>query len=95
MNYRENFDEFAKMTDRSTLVVQRWLPGPIDRVWNYLTDSELRRKWLAAGEMDLAPGASLEKAHAAGRRNHAPARQVEKVAGRLPRRGCAKPWTWP
>lgn len=60
MNYRENFDEFAKMTDRSTLVIQRWLPGPIDRIWNYLTDSELRRKWLAAGEMELAPGASLE-----------------------------------
>ncbi|MGB3147317.1 MAG: SRPBCC family protein, partial [Paracoccaceae bacterium] len=53
-------DAFAKVENGSTLVIQRWLPGPIERVWRYLTDSELRRKWLASGEMNLAPGASLE-----------------------------------
>ena len=45
--------------DRS-LRLQRRLPGPIERVWAYLTDSELRRQWLASGEMPLQPGASFE-----------------------------------
>lgn len=45
--------------DRS-LRIQRRLPGPIERVWAYLTDSELRRQWLASGDMPLQPGASFE-----------------------------------
>ncbi len=51
---------FATFTDVSTLRIQRTLPGPIERVWAYLTDGELRRQWLASGEMDLKPGASFE-----------------------------------
>ncbi|MEK8034470.1 SRPBCC family protein [Ideonella sp. DXS29W] len=43
-----------------TLVLQRTLPGPIERVWRYLTDSELRQQWLAAGPMSLQPGADFE-----------------------------------
>lgn len=45
--------------DRS-LQIQRLLPGPIERVWAYLTDSDLRRQWLASGPMQLLPGASFE-----------------------------------
>ncbi|MFG5409436.1 SRPBCC family protein [Piscinibacter sakaiensis] len=40
--------------------MQRRLPGPIERVWACLTESELRRQWLAAGTMDLRPGTSFE-----------------------------------
>ena len=36
------------------------LPGPIERVWAYLTDGELRRKWLAAGSMEMQVGAPFE-----------------------------------
>ena len=43
-----------------TLRIQRRLPGPIERVWSYLTDSDLRRQWLASGAMQLQPGASFE-----------------------------------
>lgn len=43
-----------------SLRVQRRLPGPIERVWAYLTDSDLRRQWLAEGEMTLQTGASFE-----------------------------------
>ena len=43
-----------------TLRIQRRLPGPIERVWSYLTESELRRQWLASGTMQLQPGASFE-----------------------------------
>jgi len=53
-------DDFGKLTAPSTLTIQRWLPGPVDRLWSYLTDSDKRAKWLAAGDMTLAPGAPLE-----------------------------------
>ncbi len=43
-----------------TLRIQRRLPGPIERVWSYLTDSDLRRQWLASGTMPLQAGASFE-----------------------------------
>jgi uncharacterized protein YndB with AHSA1/START domain len=36
------------------------LPGPIERVWSYLTDSEKRGKWLASGEMELEVGGRVE-----------------------------------
>jgi uncharacterized protein YndB with AHSA1/START domain len=51
---------FGMMTEPATLKIQRVLPGPIERVWAYLTQSELRRRWLAAGEMELKVGATFE-----------------------------------
>lgn len=51
---------FAVLTDPTTLRLQRVVPGPVERVWSYLTDSDLRRQWLAAGPMRLEPGASFE-----------------------------------
>ena len=46
-------DDYGVFTEPTTLVIERTLPGPIERVWKYLTDSELRRKWLAAGVMEM------------------------------------------
>ena len=48
------------LADANTLRIQRRLPGPIERVWSYLCDSDLRRQWLASGTMRLQPGASFE-----------------------------------
>lgn len=48
------------LADGNTLRIQRRLPGPIERVWSYLSDSDLRRQWLASGTMNLQPGASFE-----------------------------------
>jgi uncharacterized protein YndB with AHSA1/START domain len=48
------------LPDGQTLRLQRRLPGPIERVWSYLTESDLRRQWLASGDMPLQPGASFE-----------------------------------
>ena len=48
------------LTEPATLTIQRLLPGPIERVWAYLTESDLRRKWLAAGEMEMKVGAPFE-----------------------------------
>jgi len=43
-----------------TVRFERVLPGPIERVWAYLTDSKKRSTWLAAGEMELRPGGRVE-----------------------------------
>lgn len=53
-------DTYGVLTDPATLKIERVLPGPIERVWAYLTESDLRRKWLAAGEMEMKVGTSVE-----------------------------------
>jgi uncharacterized protein YndB with AHSA1/START domain len=52
-----NIEAYGVLTEPSTLKIQRLLPGPIERVWAYLTQSDLRRKWLASGEMEMKVGA--------------------------------------
>ncbi len=52
--------DYAVITAVDTVRIERVLPGPIERVWGYLTDSQQRRKWLAAGEMELRVGGKVE-----------------------------------
>ena len=51
---------YGQLVEPTVLILERLLPGPVARVWDYLTQSELRRQWLASGEMDLLPGAEFE-----------------------------------
>ncbi|CAN7534989.1 SRPBCC family protein [Rhizobium sp. LjRoot254] len=60
MNEHAAISDLGTMANGSTLIVQRLLPGPAERVWKFLVDGDLRSKWLAAGDMQLAPGAALE-----------------------------------
>jgi len=53
-------DAHGVLTEPTTLKIQRLLPGPIERVWAYLTESDLRRQWLAAGDMTMQVGAPVE-----------------------------------
>ena len=53
-------DTYGELIEPTTLRIQRLLPGPIERIWAYLTDSELRSKWLAAGAMEMKVGAPVE-----------------------------------
>ncbi len=53
-------DRFGAFVEPATLRIERRLPGPIERVWSYLTEGALRRQWLAAGDMPLAVGADFE-----------------------------------
>src|ERR1700719_4475315 len=53
-------DPYGSLIEPATLKIQRLLPGPIERVWAYLTESELRRQWLAAGPMEMKVGAPFE-----------------------------------
>ena len=48
--------EHGILTGPGTIVFRRLLPGPIERVWAYLTESDKRGLWLARGDMDLRPG---------------------------------------
>jgi uncharacterized protein YndB with AHSA1/START domain len=51
---------YGVLTEDATLNMQRLLPGPIERVWAYLTESNLRRQWLASGPMDLKAGGAMD-----------------------------------
>ena len=53
-------DAYGALTEPATLTIQRLLPGPIERVWAYLTESEMRRRWLASGAMEMKVGAPFE-----------------------------------
>lgn len=48
--------DFGVMTEPGTVRLERVLPGPIDRVWDYLTDSDKRGTWLASGPMEQRVG---------------------------------------
>jgi uncharacterized protein YndB with AHSA1/START domain len=60
MNDLAKVDPYGALSEPATLTIQRMLPGPIERIWAYLTESDLRRKWLASGDMELKVGAPFE-----------------------------------
>ncbi|MBU1378632.1 MAG: SRPBCC family protein [Alphaproteobacteria bacterium] len=51
---------FGELIEPASLRIERILPGPIERIWSYLTESDLRAQWLARGDMQLRPGAKVE-----------------------------------
>ena len=51
---------YGALSEDATLTLERLLPGSIDRVWAYLTESDLRKQWLAAGTMEMRVGAPVE-----------------------------------
>jgi uncharacterized protein YndB with AHSA1/START domain len=52
--------EYGEVTGPGTVRLERVLPGPIERVWAYLTEPEKRGKWLASGAMELGVGGQVE-----------------------------------
>jgi len=49
-------DQPGRFTGPAEVRLVRTLPGPIERIWDYLTDPEKRRRWFAGGPMELRPG---------------------------------------
>ena len=47
------------LVEPGTVKLERLLPGPVERVWAYITESGKRAKWLAAGEFDLRVGGKV------------------------------------
>jgi uncharacterized protein YndB with AHSA1/START domain len=97
-------DARSTLVKPSTIRIERLLPGPVERVWAYLTESKKRATWLAAGEFDLRVGGRVElifnndrlsdEAAPAG----AQARGTRKFEGRItrlePLRALAYTWNW-
>lgn len=51
---------YGTLTSPDTLRIERTLPGPVERVWSYLVDSNKREKWLAAGAIEPRVGGRVE-----------------------------------
>ena len=52
--------DYATLLVPDTVYLERLLPGPIERVWAHLADGDLRRRWLAAGDMPAHAGGTFE-----------------------------------
>lgn len=52
--------DFGIVTEPGTVRIERVLPAPIERVWSYLTNPDMRATWLAGGPMDLRVGGTVE-----------------------------------
>lgn len=52
--------DYGVVTAPDTVRIERLLPGPIERVWSYLTDPAKRATWFAGGNMELSPGGAVE-----------------------------------
>ena len=51
---------YGSLIEPGTLRIERLLHGPIERVWSYLVDGEMRARWLAGGAMELRVDAPFE-----------------------------------
>ena len=51
--------DYGIVTEGGSVRFERLLGAPIDRVWDHLTRSDLRRLWFAGGDMDLRPGGKV------------------------------------
>lgn len=53
-------NKYGEFTEQGTIRFERLLPGPIERVWDHLTKSELKAKWLSAGDVEPRVGGKVE-----------------------------------
>ncbi|PUA27721.1 MAG: ATPase [Cellvibrio sp. 79] len=53
-------NDYGVLTAPDTLRLERLLPGPIERIWQYLTDSDKRAKWLATGKVEQHVGGKVD-----------------------------------
>lgn len=60
MSDAATLDAYGVLIEPATVRIQRLLPGSVERLWAYMTQSDLRRQWLAAGPMDLVVGGEVE-----------------------------------
>ena len=49
----------STLVEPGTVRLERLLPGPVERVWAYITESDKRANWLAGGEFDLRVGGKI------------------------------------
>ncbi|MEO6410897.1 MAG: hypothetical protein ABIO45_19385 [Burkholderiaceae bacterium] len=88
MNELATPDAYGVLTEPATLKTQSLLPGPIERVWADLVESDLRRQWLAAGTMEMQVGAPVELVWRNDELTHPPG---QRAPGFLRRTSDAEP----
>ena len=52
-------NDFGVVNPKDTVRIERLLPGPIERIWAYLTEDQKRRQWMAAGPIELTTGGTV------------------------------------
>ena len=78
--------ELAEFDGTQTVRFERLLPGPIERLWSYLADSDKRSQWFAAGVLPTQVGTdfSLHFDHASLSANPEPTpERFKEIAGGL------------
>ena len=53
-------NDYGELLDESSVRFERTLPGPIERVWEYLTDGDKRARWLCGGNTEPRVGGNME-----------------------------------
>ena len=49
----------GKFTTPAEVRLVRTLPGPIERIWDYLTDPKKRARWFCGGALEQKPGGQV------------------------------------
>lgn len=52
-------DSYAQFPARGELRIVRLLPGPIERIWEFLTDPEKRSRWICGGVTEPQAGGKV------------------------------------
>jgi len=52
-------EEYATFSGPAEIRLVRILPGPIERIWEYLTDPEKRSRWFCGGPLEQKPGGKV------------------------------------
>jgi uncharacterized protein YndB with AHSA1/START domain len=53
-------EQLGEFRGQGEVRIVRTLPGPIERVWEYLVDPEKRARWFAGGPMEGKKGGKME-----------------------------------
>lgn len=53
-------DSYGKLVDAQTVVFERLLPGPIERVFDFLWNEDKRKLWFTTGAMPTTPGEKFQ-----------------------------------
>lgn len=71
---------YGKYIASNVVRFERLLPGPIERVWEYITDSEKRGTWLGTGDVPAKVGAAFETTWENSKLGSRPGKAPEKYA---------------
>ncbi|HUR57384.1 MAG TPA: SRPBCC family protein [Opitutaceae bacterium] len=52
-------EQHGKFNGSAEVRIVRTLPGPIERIWDYLTDPEKRARWFCGGELEQKAGGKV------------------------------------